>query len=533
MNKPLNQPSVMGHNFSQIPHADIQRSTFKRNHGHKTTFSAGDLIPIYCDEALPGDTFSVNMSSVSRLLSPLQRPVMDNIFIDFFFFAVPNRLLWENWQRFMGEQDNPADSIDYLVPQLTSPGAGFAEGSIYDYMGLPIGVGDLDINTLHLRAYNLIWNQWFRDQNLQDSVDVPLDDGPDADTDFTLLKRGKRHDYFTSCLPWPQKGDSVDLPLGDSAPITGLGMETQTYGESKTVYLTDGTSGQAWTDARGVHLTNSMAAQQDPNNTGYPNIRADLSNATAATINSLREAFQLQKMLERDARGGTRYTEILRSHFRVTSPDARLQRPEYLGGGSTPITVTPIAQTSASDSAAVESPQGTLSATAYHQQSGIGWTKSFVEHSVILGLASVRCDLTYQNCINRMWSRQTKYDFYWPALAHLGEMSVLNKEIHADGSANDALVFGYQERWADYRYKPSQITGALRSQATTSLDVWHLSQDFSTLPVLNSSFIQENPPINRIVAVTDEDTFLFDGYFAVKTTRPMPMYSVPGMIDHF
>jgi len=528
------QPSVMGHQFSQVPQADTQRSTFNRDHGYKCTMDSGYLYPILVDEALPGDTFKVNLSSICRLATPIV-PIMDNIFMDFHFFAVPNRLVWDNWQKFMGEQENPSDSTDYLVPQINTGSAGEAAGTIHDYMGLPTYTQIL-ANALHFRAYNLIWNEWFRDQNLQDAVPVDKSDGPDV-TEYVLLKRGKRHDYFTSCLPWPQKSQNpVDLPLGDRAPIMGIGTSTS-FPTGPTPVTETGGAAVEYAGSVATTVGGAVFVEEDPLNPTWPNIYADLSNATAATINSLREAFQLQKMLERDARGGTRYTEILRSHFRVTSPDARLQRPEYLGGGSTSINITPIPQTTPTGIVPDVTPQGNLAAIGYGSQRGVGFTKSFVEHSVILGFCSVRADLTYQRGLNKMWTRQTKYDFYWPALAHLGEQAVTNREIFAQGFTKpddpDSDVFGYQERWAEYRYKPSQIAGLLRSTAPTSLDVWHLSQDFADLPLLNEEFIEEDPPIARVVAVTDEPQFIFDGYFKMKCTRPMPLYSVPGLIDHF
>lgn len=519
-----NLPTVMKHEFSRVPRADIQRSTFNRSHGLKTTFDAGYLVPIFVDEVVPGDSFNVNAHGFGRLATPIY-PVMDNLYVETFFFFVPNRLIWDNWEKFNGAQDNPGDSTSYLVPQLTlGPGVSIAGDSLYDYMGLPTGVNGIAFNNLHGRAYNLCYNEWFRDENLQDSVVVDKGDGPDNINDYQLLKRGKRHDYFTSCLPWPQKGDAVSLPLGTEAQVnvdSGLPTNINTYHNSSGTYLTSNMQ------ANGTGAAVSILGYTGTNDT---NLYADLSSATAATINQLREAFQIQRLYERDARGGTRYTEILQSHFGVTSPDARLQRPEYLGGGKTPVSMQPIPQTSSTDAT---SPQGNLSAMGTVGVQGHGFSKSFVEHGVIIGMACVFADLTYQQGMNRMWSRRDRWDFYWPALAHLGEQAVLNEEIYTTGTATDQDVFGYQERYAEYRYKPSQITGKMRSNAAGSLDVWHLSQDFSSVPVLNASFIEENPPIDRVVALPTEPDLLFDWYFDMKCTRPMPIYSVPGLIDHF
>jgi len=512
--------SVMKHQFSKVPSVSAPRSSFDRSSGHKTAFDAGKLVPIFFDEALPGDTFNLNMSAFARMSTPLY-PVMDNLYMDTFFFAVPLRLVWANFQKFMGEQTDPGDSTDYLVPTITADGGGFDEESVYDYLGVPTKIAGLEISALPLRAMYLIYNTWFRDQNLQDSLTVETDDGPDLESQYTLLSRGKRHDYFTSCLPWPQKGEAVDLPLGTKAEIhhdstSEIGVYSTSYSQFKRMAT------------GGVSLAASSSDSTEANA-----LYADLSTATAATINQLRQAFQIQKLLERDARGGTRYTEIVRSHFGVTSPDARLQRPEYLGGGSSPVNINPVVKTNftaGTDGADLSA----FSTTAINNH---GFTKSFTEHCIILGFANVRADLTYQQGLNRAWSRQTRYDFYWPSLAQIGEQAVLNKEIYAQGTGGgtaDDEVFGYQERYAEYRYKPSIITGAFRSNYTGTLDSWHLSQEFSSLPTLSDTFITDNPPMSRVlIAGATEPDFIFDSYFKLRCVRPMPLYGVPGMIDHF
>ena len=529
--------SVDVHQFTMIPKADIPRSSFDCQSTHKTTFDAGYLVPVYVDEMLPGDTFRLNMTAFARLATPIY-PVMDNMYLDSFFFFVPNRLIWSNWQKFMGQQANPSDSISYVVPQQVSPAGGYAIGSLQDYMGLPTvgqvsNTGTVSHCAFWPRAYNLIWNEWFRDENLQNSVTVDTGDGPDNVANYTLLRRGKRKDYFTSALPWPQKGTSVTLPLGTSAPIyrTNNAPATRAYNAGTNVVanpadLYIGTGGD---------LNNNASSQfysLDPNGGLY----ADLSAATSATINQLRQSFQIQKLLERDARGGTRYTEIIRSHFGVISPDARLQRPEYIGGGSTPVNINPIAQTSGTNASGTSTPMGTLAAMGTALAHNHGFTYSSTEHGVIIGLVAVRADLTYQQGLARMWSRSTRYDFYFPAFATLGEQAVLNKEIYVRGDSNDDSVFGYQERWAEYRYYPSRISSLFRSTAAGTIDGWHLAQKFTSLPTLNTSFIQDNPPVSRVVAVgsaANGQQFIFDSFFDVKKARPMPMYSVPGLIDHF
>lgn len=536
--------SVMTKDFSRVASTDIQRSTFDRSHGLKTAFDSGYLVPIELQEILPSDTVSMNAKVLARL-APVVTPVMDNVFLDLHAFFVPSRLLWNNFVKMMGERVNPKDSIDYVTPKIALGASARGVGSLADYFGIPVSdyvEGDLSVNVLPFRAYQKIWDDWYRDENLQDSIIQSSDELGDSVSEpnkwTTLRKRGKRHDYFTSCLPWPQKGEGVNLPLGGIAPVIGNGQSlgltdgSNSFGirNAKDYIFTANTFDVPVGSAGGNTYALSERAVGITTDSSKSGLVADLSDATAATINSLRMAFQLQRMLEADARGGTRYVEVIRNHFKTICPDARLQRSEFLGSASIPVNFSPIAQTSGTQEGGT--PQGNLAATA-HAFGNLSFTKSFTEHGFILVLASVRCDLNYQQGLDRMWSRNGRYDYYWPTLAHLGEQAVLNKEIYCKGDADDDEVFGYQERYAEYRYNPSKITGKLRSGVDSTLDVWHLAQFFDDRPVLSAEFIEEDPPLDRVLAVTEgEPQVIMDCYLAQKWTRPLPVYSIPGLIDH-
>lgn len=539
--------SAMPYGLTGVPSVQIPRSTFNLSHGYKTTFNSGYLIPFYCQEVIPGDTFNLNATLFARLSTPLF-PVMDNMYIDTQFFFCPARLLWDNFKAFMGEKDI-GDTTTYLIPVLDSttyPATGFLTGSIYDYMGLPTliptggsVVAPNYLNALPLRAYNQIYNFWYRDENIQAELPEPTGDGPDDMADYTIVRRGKRKDYFTGALPWPQKSSTIpnvssNFPIYPSAdaPVVGIGKNNATYLTGPvTVRESDGTTSNYATyqnidETSGV---DSLFRVEQSGTSGYPNIRAQFDDVNFyGVVNELRTAVQVQRFYEQDARGGTRYNELVRSHFGVTFP-APIDRPEYLGGSSDAINITPVPQTSETDT----SPQGNLAGygTGFSRPR---FVKSFNEHGYVIGIVSVRADLNYQQNLDRMWTRSTKFDFYWPTFAHLGEQPVINREIGTTFvPAADDGIFGYQERYAEYRYKPSLITGVFRSNAPASLDAWHLAQDFSTRPGLNPGFIVENPPVDRVVAVDSEPQFIMDSVINIKAARPMPITSVPGMMDHF
>ena len=548
-----NRIRVKAHNFSDAPQVYQKRSRFDRSFVRKMTFDEGKLVPFFVDEVLPGDTISLIVRDFCRLATPVA-PFMDNLYLDKFFFFVPNRLVWEHWQNFCFEQEDPDDSTDYVVPTCQLAGGTAGEngiGTVWDYFALPTGLTKaLSVNALPFRMYYLIWNEWFRDENLQKSVKIDKSDTnavfkADRISDqpswifssdvtyvngFALAPRGKRFDYFTSALPFQQKGPGVELSLSGNAFVyDAQGVSVDGLSNPKEVSV----AGRLMTrelDGNWPHevyeYNNTNQSLFDRNRFAY----ADLSSVTGVTISSLRTAFQMQKFYERLARGGSRYTEVLTSFFGVVSPDSRLQRPEYLGGSSKMMNINPVAQTSSTGDV---TPQGNLAAYGVSASKYHAFTKSFVEHGYIIGLLEVRADLTYQQGINKMWLRSTVYDWYWPTFAHLSEQAILNAEIYAQGTDEDKGVFGYQERYAEYRYHPSEICGHFRSTYTKPLDVWHLSQKFDSLPTLSDQFIQDNPPVERVVATKNYPHFLIDIGFKYHTTRAMPMYGIPGLVDHF
>lgn len=545
-NRNLKQKTVNVHDFAMIPRSDIPRASFRMEKGLKTAISASFLVPIFCEEVLPGDTWKANLTIVARTSTPIV-PVMDNWHLETFFFFVPNRLVWDNWERFMGEQDTPASSISFVIPQVVSPAGGFAVNSLYDYFGLPC-VGQtlpgntISVNSLPFRCYNFIYNEWFKDQNIISNIPRAAGDGPDPNTDYVLRRRGKRHDYFTSALPWTQKFTAPLLPLGTQAPVRTLSTEHTTTGGVAFTVRRAATGAFPTADRNLVTGANGVISEAAVGSVGantiYPtNLYAILSEAIGSNVNQLRQSIAIQRLLERDARGGTRYIEIVKSQFGVQSLDARLDRPEYLGGGHTRIQTEAIAQTSGTGASGQTTPLASLAAIGYaHGNNSFSYNAT--EHGYIIGLINARADLTYHQGTRKLFLRQTRYDFYTPAFAHLGEQAILQRELYSDGSAQDSNTHGFQERWAEYRYNPSQITGIFRPRSAGNLAFWHSAENFVTPPALNQTFIEDQSDVVlqrnfQAGALSANQQFLLDMLYTMNVARAMPMYSVPGLMDHF
>lgn len=556
--------ATSSHNFSQVPKAPIQRSAFDRSSSYRTTCQASSLIPMFLDEVLPGDTFALNSTIFARMGTSLV-PAMDNLEVSTQYFFVPCRLVWTNWEKFMGAQDNPGDSISYTIPQMAA--STYGAMGLGDYLGLGNLAGNVGgtaskCNSLPFRCYNLIWNKWYRDENIQNSVVVDVDDGPDTVADYQILQRGKKKDYFYGALTSAQKGTAVPFLSGTAnvygnTPGADQGHVWQGYNNtdaavqfglmSKTAGALTFQKGNAWTGlAAGDDLGNialGTAAQYTSIGLGNTPPYADLSTNLTDVVNTLRTAFQTQKFLERDARGGTRYIELILSHFGVTNPDFRLQRPEYLGGGVSDINSTPIPQTTPTGIAGTTTKLGDLAAFSTALSNRNGFTKSFTEHGYILGIMNIRVkDISYQQGLHKLWTRNTRYDFYWPVFAHLGEQTITRSEIYhvgdAAGANTDATVWGYQERYAEYRYKPSIVTGLFKSAATGTLDTWHFAQKYASAPSLNSTFLPDDSTnmIDRNLALTHSGAvaqFKVDIFHKLHCARAMPVFGVPGNMDRF
>ena len=536
--------SATQHTFALAPSADIPRSYFNRSENYKTTMYAGFLTPVYFDDVIPGDTFNVSLSAFARILSPLKFPILDNLYLDIQFWYVPLRLVYEDYEKFFGSSKGREGNWEYddshLIPGISSGENGFMVGSIFDKLGAPVGVPNIRVIAPPFRAYNLIYADWYLPSSYGlDSPEVKIDSTDDDASLYTLRKRLKRADGFTAALPEPQRGPGVQLAFTGNAPVVGdgkaLGLTTGSKDISLFFFRQSNHPGQssngfnkdlgstASVDLGGDNKV--LGLSQDANTSG---VVANLSAASALSINEFRQAFQLQRLLERDERSGVQYVSTLLAHFGVRSPDARLQRPEYLGGGSFPIQVHSVANTSGGDRE-----QASLAAFGLTGVERCGFTKSFVEHGYVFGLASIRSDNTYQQGIPKNLDRWARFDYYWPVFAHLGEEAIKNRTIYAQGTPEDDEVFGYQERYWDYRYSTSKITGDLRSTAPLSLDSWHLAQNFTSLPKLNAEFLEVNVPMSRVRAVTDGPDFLYDSLIQVKAARPLPLFGIPGMVDHF